>query len=103
MSIEAWNKRLTKASEFLKQGKTIWWAREPFHDAKFREQIPKWHLFQDRAQLEQDKYSYVWTAKCGYQHIFNEGMLERFPKLNLSNKPPAKRDQCKMCLRKIGQ
>lgn len=98
MSISAWNKRLAKAKQLHEDKQLIWWAREPFHEPKYREKIPKWHIFEDRKPVEDDKYSYTWEAKCGYTRDFNEGIMEEFPKLNLSKKAPPKELRCTKCL-----
>lgn len=95
---DAWNKRLAKARQLHEERAVIWWSRLPFHDPKYKDKVPKWHIFADRKQDEETKYEYIWEAKCGYTHTFSEGLLMEYPKLNLSKKAPPKDQRCIKCL-----
>lgn len=107
MSIESWNKRLAKARELHKEKKHIWWSRKGFH-GDYAGIQPKWHLFADRVKAEENSffphrdYEFTWKARCGYEHTFYEGLLEDFPRLNLSKKPPKIEAQCKRCRTEAG-
>lgn len=101
MSRKQWNERLAKAREFWQQGKLVWYRREQFYLAEHRHREPKWHVFEDRKEREDQKGTYIWRAKCGYEKGFAELYLDEYPRLNLSKKAPKLDDQCKYCLSAI--
>ena len=97
-----WQGTLAILSEKHKAGVTIWWRRPSFYEADYRDIEPKWHIFENRLQVKDDKYSFGWIAKCGYTHVFNEYMFEQFPQVK-SSKAPKVADRCKRCVKEQGK
>jgi len=97
MSYAAWNKKLARCRELPKW--QVWWAREPFHDEKYKDTAPKWHVFADRQVVEQNM-RYQWVARCGYKRTFWEGLWQ-VPRLHTAKTPPKKADRCVKCLDRL--
>lgn len=96
MSYAAWDKRLAKCREMFLARQPIWWARPPFHEAKYKDQLPKWHLFKDRVEVD-PRAKYRWVAKCGYSYEFYEILLT-LPRLKLGKQAPKKAERCAKCV-----
>lgn len=102
---EGYYQRVRQIQRRRDEGLLSWWRRPGFTDPQLLERNPeakpKWHAFQERVVRDPaKKWEASYVALCGYEHTFQEALLE-IPLLRQTVKTAALR--CSRCDRAVAR
>ncbi len=76
---ELWD-LVDRVTERMEEGGTVFWKRGPYKMADSYPTKPRWHRLGKIERANEDRWTYRWTALCGYSFIF-EGILGKRPEV----------------------